>query len=218
MGLYINAAYNDESSPSLVRISVPNVLDGNKTVVIKGFLQNPFTFGQGQNYSELGQLLDQQNLSDLIKNVSSVAGLPQVKLESVAQTIKTWSGPSPKSFSFNFRIINYQKDNCHTEVVKDLLRAASVKWEGRSDVLALTAPLGYNPSSLNITKDVLFKGKITDTTLSTNTISVSIGSWLNLSNLLIDDVETIWSTQYCYIGTKIVPLYVDVSLSVSPCP
>jgi hypothetical protein len=133
------------------------------------------------------------------------AGIPQVQMKSVLQTVATYNGTDPITITLNLMFVTLDPEDNILDAVKALQLAAAPKGattSGAASLAGIQAPLGYTVG-LNSSKTL---------PAATGTIALSMGGWFQTPPVWL---ATSVNPTISHIQTKQgKPLYANVAITL----
>lgn len=226
--LYLDGIFSSVmSSPSSVRLSIPNPSDKGFTLDLVGLIIGDPTFSTQNKWGTV--INDVSNLTD----VTALLGTSSMFTWINASTM-CWKGTAPLSLSIEFYLLNYRSDGPNLEKeLKNLIKLSALA-PGEGALKGVTAvPHGGYASDIFsnnyksfFTKDTTFSNVNTSDLNQASSdlysaggyakgaVTVDFGHKMSIRNLLVSRVNVTKSTTEVasFNGGNIKPLYYRVSV------
>jgi len=186
---------------SRVVLAIPQEKEATGGTTVVGWIKDPFSFGGQSEFQNPEANAGQETLTKAVNASMSVANsffganARQQVIKHVGQTIQSWTGSSPPALTLPLEFVAIRPGDDPREDVKKLLRCVYPTIEG----IRVIAPLGYsiNPRA----------------TTAVGSVTMTIGTWLRIPNLIVKSVDFTFSVEVISSG---VPLQAEGTVMLEP--
>lgn len=215
--LYLQDFLGDHPKYELLKVRVAD----SKSRGVQGFFTGGFTFGAGNNFSTIQDIVGGAISDKLIAGVTLFQSLIENSSTytplSTQQTAYIWTGSTRPTFSVDLAFFHTKEGD---DVRAEALRA--YKWvlpngtlDGSIGIIQglslLRTPNDYKPILWG--QDAKTK-KATSAVTAQGTVTLTIGKWFSATDLVVKDIQTEFSTEV--VGSKGLPMFCKMRITMEP--